>query len=219
MSNILTSTIQSEINTVVPTVQSVWFRNFVWFDIISFPETSCRLWIWNANWIWKQSLWKREIVNIIRKWVVSHVFMRFYHDCDCSTKRFAAVILRIREPKTTALVFSSGKMVCAGAKRWFETIHAQTNRRANIPIRFCLRRQRKHVPNCIEEICKDYPEVGKQSKTWTVPVRTFELSLVYFLGNQVTFTNFKIQNVVSSCGVDFNICLERLACAHCNFCS
>jgi len=27
-------------------------------------------------------------------------------------QRFAAVIMRIREPKTTALIFASGKMVC-----------------------------------------------------------------------------------------------------------
>lgn len=31
-------------------------------------------------------------------------------------KRFAAAIMRIREPKTTALIFGSGKMVCTGAK-------------------------------------------------------------------------------------------------------
>jgi len=31
-------------------------------------------------------------------------------------KRFAAVIMRIRDPKTTALIFASGKMVCTGAK-------------------------------------------------------------------------------------------------------
>ena len=31
-------------------------------------------------------------------------------------KRFAAAIMRIREPRTTALIFSSGKMVCTGAK-------------------------------------------------------------------------------------------------------
>ncbi|GAU43309.1 hypothetical protein TSUD_390080 [Trifolium subterraneum] len=30
--------------------------------------------------------------------------------------RFAGVIMRIREPKTTALIFASGKMVCIGAK-------------------------------------------------------------------------------------------------------
>ena len=33
-----------------------------------------------------------------------------------SVQRFAAVIMRIREPKTTALIFASGKMVVTGAK-------------------------------------------------------------------------------------------------------
>lgn len=37
-------------------------------------------------------------------------------NAEYNPKRFAAVIMRIREPKTTALVFSSGKMVCTGAK-------------------------------------------------------------------------------------------------------
>lgn len=34
----------------------------------------------------------------------------------CLFQRFAAVIMRIREPKTTALIFASGKMVVTGAK-------------------------------------------------------------------------------------------------------
>lgn len=33
-----------------------------------------------------------------------------------SPQRFAAVIMRIRDPKTTALIFASGKMVVTGAK-------------------------------------------------------------------------------------------------------
>eukprot|EP00899_Mesostigma_viride_P026288 jgi/Mesvir1/6844/Mv09019-RA.2 len=37
-------------------------------------------------------------------------------NAEYNPKRFAAVIMRIREPKTTALIFSSGKMVCTGAK-------------------------------------------------------------------------------------------------------
>ena len=41
--------------------------------------------------------------------------------CVCSVQRFAAVIMRIRDPRTTALIFSSGKMVCTGAKRWVGT--------------------------------------------------------------------------------------------------
>ena len=37
-------------------------------------------------------------------------------NAEYNPKRFAAVIMRIRDPKTTALIFSSGKMVCTGAK-------------------------------------------------------------------------------------------------------
>ncbi|KAL9303797.1 hypothetical protein ACSQ67_021060 [Phaseolus vulgaris] len=39
----------------------------------------------------------------------------YLRNCAC-IYRFAAVIMRIREPKTTALIFASGKMVCTGAK-------------------------------------------------------------------------------------------------------
>ena len=35
---------------------------------------------------------------------------------EYNPKRFAAVIMRIREPKSTALIFSSGKLVITGAK-------------------------------------------------------------------------------------------------------
>ncbi|KAF6038263.1 TBP [Bugula neritina] len=37
-------------------------------------------------------------------------------NAEFNPKRFAAVIMRIRDPRTTALIFSSGKMVCTGAK-------------------------------------------------------------------------------------------------------
>ncbi|KAL6747555.1 Tbp recognizing the minor groove of A Tata element, partial [Haematococcus lacustris] len=37
-------------------------------------------------------------------------------NAEYNPKRFAAVIMRIREPKTTASIFASGKMVCTGAK-------------------------------------------------------------------------------------------------------
>jgi len=39
-------------------------------------------------------------------------------NAEYNPKRFAAVIMRIRDPRTTALIFSSGKMVCTGAKRF-----------------------------------------------------------------------------------------------------
>ncbi|XP_020523724.1 TATA-box-binding protein 1 [Amborella trichopoda] len=37
-------------------------------------------------------------------------------NAEYNSKHFAACIMRIREPKTTALIFASGKMVCTGAK-------------------------------------------------------------------------------------------------------
>ena len=37
-------------------------------------------------------------------------------NAEYNPKRFPAVIMRIKEPKSTALIFSSGKMVCTGTK-------------------------------------------------------------------------------------------------------
>ena len=37
-------------------------------------------------------------------------------NAEYNPRRFAAVIMRIKEPKTTALIFSSGKIVCTGAR-------------------------------------------------------------------------------------------------------
>ncbi|WJX21882.1 hypothetical protein P8452_11250 [Trifolium repens] len=37
-------------------------------------------------------------------------------NAEYNPKRFAVVVMRIREPKTTALIFATGKMVCTGAK-------------------------------------------------------------------------------------------------------
>ncbi|KAK4272307.1 hypothetical protein QN277_020881 [Acacia crassicarpa] len=37
-------------------------------------------------------------------------------NAEFNPKRFSAAIMRIREPKTTALIFSSGKVVCTGAR-------------------------------------------------------------------------------------------------------
>ena len=37
-------------------------------------------------------------------------------NAEYNPKRFRAVIMRIFEPRTTAMIFSSGKIVCTGAK-------------------------------------------------------------------------------------------------------
>lgn len=49
-----------------------------------------------------------------------HFFYFSYFPSRCARwltyQRFAAVVMRIRDPKTTALIFASGKMVVTGAK-------------------------------------------------------------------------------------------------------
>jgi transcription initiation factor TFIID TATA-box-binding protein len=89
-------------------------------------------------------------------------------NAEYNPKRFAAVIMRIREPKTTSLIFASGKMVCTGAKS--------------------------------EELSR-------------LAARKYA-RIIAKLGFPVTFTDFKIQNIVGSCDVKFPIRLEGLAYDH-----
>jgi transcription initiation factor TFIID TATA-box-binding protein len=57
---------------------------------------------------------------------------RHCRNAEYNPKRFAAVIMRIREPKTTALIFNSGKMVCTGAKSETESLKAAKSYAKNI---------------------------------------------------------------------------------------
>lgn len=94
-------------------------------------------------------------------------------NAEYNPKRFAAVIMRIREPKATALIFSSGKMVCTGSK-------SETDAR--------------------------------------LAARKFA-RILQKLEMEVTFKEFKVQNMVGSCDVRFPIRLEGLAATHSHFCS
>lgn len=50
-------------------------------------------------------------------------------NAEYNPRRFAAVIMRIRDPRTTALFFRSGKIVCTGAKRSVALTLADVKRR------------------------------------------------------------------------------------------
>ncbi|KAG8391370.1 hypothetical protein BUALT_Bualt01G0180700 [Buddleja alternifolia] len=54
-------------------------------------------------------------VNLDCKLDLASIALRA-RNAEYNPKRFAAVMMRIREPKTTALIFASGKIVCTGAK-------------------------------------------------------------------------------------------------------
>jgi transcription initiation factor TFIID TATA-box-binding protein len=86
-------------------------------------------------------------------------------NAEYNPKRFAAVIMRIKEPRTTALIFESGKMVCTGAKSEIDSKKAA-----------------KKFAKTIKKI--GYPDLK--------------------------FQDFKIQNVVGSCDLKFQIMLDLL---------
>ncbi|XP_004601822.2 TATA box-binding protein-like 2 [Sorex araneus] len=74
-------------------------------------------------------------------------------NAEYNPKRFAAVIMRIREPRTTALIFSSGKMVCTGAKSEEESRlaarkYARVVQKLGFPARFMDFKIQNMVASC-----------------------------------------------------------------------
>ena len=84
-------------------------------------------------------------------------------NAEYNPKRFSAVIMKIKEPKTTALIFSNGKIVCLGAKT------EEDSRKA----------------------CRKFAKIIKK------------------IGFPVVFKDFKIQNIVGSCDVKYQIELMK----------
>ena len=85
-------------------------------------------------------------------------------NAEYNPRRFSAVIMKIKEPKTTALIFSSGKIVCLGAKTEEDS----------------------------KKACKKFGKIIKS------------------LGYPAIFKEFKIENIVGSIDVKFNISLMKL---------
>ncbi|ERE70647.1 TATA box-binding protein 2 [Cricetulus griseus] len=72
---------------------------------------------------------------------------------EYNPKRFAAVIMRIREPRTTALLFSSGKVVCTGAKSEEESRlaarkYARVVQKLGFPVKFFNFKIQNMVGSC-----------------------------------------------------------------------
>ena len=87
-------------------------------------------------------------------------------NAEYNPKRFSALITKIREPKSTCLIFSSGKIVCLGTK------NEENSKKA----------------------CRKFAKIIKS------------------LGYNATFKDYKIQNVVGSADVKFQISLMKLYC-------
>ncbi|KAL0481849.1 transcription initiation factor TFIID TATA-box-binding protein [Acrasis kona] len=74
-------------------------------------------------------------------------------NAEYNPKRFSAVVMRIREPKTTALVFQTGKMVCTGAKSEDESKlaarkYARIIQKLGYPVKFLDFKLQNIVASC-----------------------------------------------------------------------
>ena len=98
---------------------------------------------------------------------------KWARNAEFNKKQFLSVVMKIREPKATALIHSNGELVCLGT------------RSENMAI---------------------------------IATRKFA-RIIQQLGFQARFLNFKIRNMVGTCGVNFSIRIGALAQTHPQFCS
>lgn len=121
--------------------------------------------------------------------------------------------MRIREPRTTALIFSSGKMVCTGAKRsesnkrnlFFNPL-VVTSFQQNSPLTFLF----------YLNVCVAFCVSLSSEEESRLAARKYA-RVVQKLGFPAKFLDFKIQNMVGSCDVKFPIRLEGLVLTHQQF--
>ncbi len=127
--------------------------------------------------------------------------------------------MRIRDPKTTALVFSSGKMVVTGAKS--ETQSEDAARKFSEIIRkigFSVSAQK------LLHLGFHFPPPKYSLDTAYFFLFLFRLIIFYLYvvvnGVQVKLHEFKIQNMVGSCDVGFAVNLHDLHISeHSKFCT
>lgn len=80
-------------------------------------------------------------------------------NAEYNPKRFAAVIMRIRSPRTTALIFGSGKMVCTGAKSENDSLqaarrYARVIQKLGFPVRSFAGFHRSHFFHSLGEVSR-----------------------------------------------------------------
>ncbi|KAH1256430.1 TATA-box-binding protein [Glycine max] len=92
--------LQKHPSGIVPTLQ----------NIVSTVNLDCKLDLKTIALQARNAEYNPKAITYPAFWIVFCSFL------DQRSVRFAAVIMRIRDPKTTALIFASGKMVCTGAK-------------------------------------------------------------------------------------------------------
>lgn len=117
-------------------------------------------------------------------------------NAEYNPSRFHGVVMRIRYPRCTALIFRSGKLVCTGAKNESDA-HLGARKFARI-----------------------IQKLGFTVRPWK-SISIFPNCLIHFLGLlfQIKFLDFKVQNLVATVDLRFPIRLEKLNQMHQQFSS
>ena len=111
--------------------------------------------------------------------------------------RFTGLIMRIRNPRATALIFRSGKLVCTGARCEEDSLLA------------------------VKKFGRIIQKLGFSVSIWHQIISFYSLfeRVIKFSFIQVKLTDFKIQNVVATADCKFPIRLENLSHKHGQFSS
>ncbi|KAL6428337.1 hypothetical protein ACFW04_008550 [Cataglyphis niger] len=139
-------------------------------------------------------------VNLQTELKLTYINIRT-RNSEYNPARFTGLIMRIRNPRATALIFSSGKLVCTGARSEDDSLLAAR--------KFARIIQKLGFP--VSHIHKNFFLCRNLKFLITTPY--------VFVFLQVKFSSFKVQNIVATCDVKFPIKLEGLYREHAQFCS
>ena len=140
--------------------------------------------------------------------------------CDFNPPKFAAMTIRIRDPKTTALTFSSGNMVCTGSKNIDESMLAcrkYTRLLQNAGIKVCF--QNFKIQNIVASVGVPFPlklhELAQQHGPYVSYEPTLFSGAVLRVENpKVVFLLFRSGKVVCTGAKDIEAIKKAFLCIY-----
>lgn len=125
--------------------------------------------------------------------------------------RFAAATLRLREPKTTALAFASGNMVCTGAKdevtsRWASRRYVRLLQKHGLPVAFTKFKIQNIVASADTDCAIKLKEIAQKHGPYVsyepdlfpgLVFRTSDLVFLIFRSGKIVITGAKCRDQIS----------------------
>ena len=139
--------------------------------------------------------------------------------------KFAAATLRLREPKTTALAFASGNMVCTGAKdemtsRWASRRYVRLLQKHGLPVAFTKFKIQNIVASADTDCAIKLKEIAQKHGPYVsyepdlfpgLVFRTSDLVFLIFRSGKIVITGAKCRAQISK---TFNILYKHVIRNH-----